>query len=144
MSTFTVLAKRWEHGWELEIRDADGNEVGVTQSRTIAGAERMVRDYLALDLEADPESFDVEIRPVVDDETSEELAEARRLQHEAERVQRQAAAKARLIARRLQARGLTGADIAKVLGVSPQRVSQLVNAGLVRRTASQRRSASSK
>jgi DNA-directed RNA polymerase specialized sigma subunit len=144
VSTYTVHAKRWEHGWELEIHDTDGVEVGVTQARTIAGAERMVRDYLALDLDADPASFEITISPVVDDETSQEIAEARRLQQEAERAQRDAAVKARLIARRLQARGLTGADIARVLGVSPQRVSQLVKSGLVRRNASQRRSSSSK
>ncbi|TQM09295.1 hypothetical protein [Pseudonocardia kunmingensis] len=79
----------------------------------------------------------------MDDETSEEIAEARRLQQEAERVQKEAAAKARLIARQLQARGLTGADIAKVLGVSPQRVSQLVKSGLGRRSGSHARSFSS-
>jgi hypothetical protein len=87
VSTFAVLAKQWEHGWELEIRDADGTEVGVTQARTIVGAERMVRDYLALDLDADPASFDTTISALSDDETSQEIAEARRLQQEAEHAQ---------------------------------------------------------
>ncbi len=41
MSTYTVRAKRWKHGWELHI---DG--VGVTQSRNLDGAEQMVRDYI--------------------------------------------------------------------------------------------------
>jgi hypothetical protein len=41
MSTYTVRAKRWKHGWELHI---DG--VGVTQSRNLDGAEKMVRDYI--------------------------------------------------------------------------------------------------
>jgi hypothetical protein len=40
--SYTVRAKRWEHGWELHIAD-----VGVTQSRTLADADRMVRDYIA-------------------------------------------------------------------------------------------------
>ena len=35
MSTYTVRAKRWKHGWELHI---DG--VGVTQSRNLADAAR--------------------------------------------------------------------------------------------------------
>ena len=126
MSTYTVHAKRWAYGWELHIEDADGAEVGVTQSRGMAGAERMVRDYLAFDLGADPDSFDVIIRPEVDPATTDELAELRRLRAEAERAQNAAAVKARLLARRLQAAGLRGADIAKVLEVSPQRVSQLI------------------
>ena len=41
MSTYTVRAKRWKHGWELHI---DG--IGVTQSRNIDGVEQMVRDYI--------------------------------------------------------------------------------------------------
>jgi hypothetical protein len=41
VSTYTVRARRWEHGWELHI---DG--VGVTQSRDLDGAEQMVRAYL--------------------------------------------------------------------------------------------------
>lgn len=61
MSAYTVIARRWSHGWELEIHDGD-TEVGVTQSRTLADAERMVRDYLAIDLDADPASFEVEFR----------------------------------------------------------------------------------
>ena len=42
MSTYTVHAKRWKHGWELHI---DG--VGVTQSRNLDGAEQMVRERVA-------------------------------------------------------------------------------------------------
>jgi hypothetical protein len=41
VSTYTVRARRWEHGWELHI---DG--VGVTQSRDLDGAEQTVRAYL--------------------------------------------------------------------------------------------------
>ena len=43
MSTYTVRATRWAHGWELHI---DG--VGVTQSRNLDGAEQMVRDYIEM------------------------------------------------------------------------------------------------
>jgi hypothetical protein len=61
MTTYKVVAKRWAHGWDLHI---DG--VGVTQSHSLAGAERMVRDYVIMDLDVDPGSFDVEITPEVD------------------------------------------------------------------------------
>ena len=49
--TYTVTAKRWEHGWELHIHG-----VGVTQSRTVAGAEDMIRDYLRCDGKPDWDS----------------------------------------------------------------------------------------
>lgn len=38
--TWDVRAVRWEHGWELHIAG-----LGVTQCRTLDGADRMVRDY---------------------------------------------------------------------------------------------------
>lgn len=41
MSTYTVRAKPWKHGWELHI---DG--IGVTQSKNLASAEQMARDLL--------------------------------------------------------------------------------------------------
>jgi hypothetical protein len=41
---FQVRAERWARGWELHIAG-----VGVTQSRTLAEAEHMVRDYIRLD-----------------------------------------------------------------------------------------------
>jgi DNA-directed RNA polymerase specialized sigma subunit len=40
---------------------------------------------------------------------------------------RQAAEQTRTVARQLKARGLSGRDIAAILKVSPQRVSQLLN-----------------
>ena len=39
--TFTVMAKRWDKGWELHI---DG--IGVTQARKLSEAELMVRDLI--------------------------------------------------------------------------------------------------
>lgn len=58
---YVAAARRWACGWELHITDDAGNEVGVTQSRTLTTAERVVRDYLALD-ERDADAA-VEIRP---------------------------------------------------------------------------------
>lgn len=116
MTTYQVTARRWERGWELHI---DG--VGVTQCRRLTEAEEMVKDYLALDTGADPDSFDVVITPVVD----ADVAETRHAVEAAMRAQRMAAARSRATARRLRALGLSGREIALVLGVSPQRVSQL-------------------
>lgn len=120
-STYQVRAKRWAHGWELHIEG-----VGVTQSHTLRDAERMARDYIALDTGTDPESFDVEITPEIGGELGEKTAAARRAVAEAEEARRAAAVRSRDAARELQGAGLSGRDIAAVLQVSPQRVSQLL------------------
>ena len=55
-TTYTVTAKRWEHGWELHVPD-----VGVTQSHTLAAAEREARDYISIVNDIDDDAFRVEV-----------------------------------------------------------------------------------
>jgi hypothetical protein len=129
-STYRVRAKRWAHGWELHIEG-----VGVTQSHTLRDAERMVRDYIALDMGTDPGSFDVEITPEIGGELGEKTEAARRAVAEAEDARRAAAVRSREAARELQGAGLSGRDIAAVLQVSPQRVSQLLKEARVGNSA---------
>jgi hypothetical protein len=138
-TTYTVHAKRWKRGWELHI---DG--VGVTQSRTLHDAEAMVRDYIALDTGAAPNSFNVEILPEVGDGLDEETRAARLAVAEADRAQRAAATRSREVARRLSTAGLSGREIAVVLRLSPQRVSQLLRSGRGSQTLAARASARSR
>lgn len=63
MTMYHATAKRWARGWELHIEG-----VGVTQSRTLADATRIVRDHLALDLGGQPESYDVTITAELDED----------------------------------------------------------------------------
>ena len=122
--TYTVDAKRWEHGWELHVAG-----VGVTQSRSLHSAERMVREYISLVEEISDEStIDVEIRPQIDNALGEQVIAARKAVHALAERQRDVAALSRAAAKDLAESGLSGADIAVVLDVSPQRVSQLLNA----------------
>jgi hypothetical protein len=120
-TTYTVIAKRWKRGWELHIEG-----IGVTQSRTLNDAEAMVRDYIHLDTGEAPDSFDVDIVPEVSQELDRQTREARRAVIAAEKAQQAAAARSREVARGLKGIGLTGREIAVVLRVSPQRVSQLL------------------
>ena len=121
MRTYDVRAKRWEHGWELHIAG-----VGVTQSRTLWGAEEMARDLINRREELPGDAFAVTITPEVGGGLDEESRAAREAVTRADRAQREAAVQSRAAARRLRQAGLSGRDIAKVLGVSPQRVSQLL------------------
>lgn len=124
MKTYQVRAKRWDHGWELHIEG-----VGVTQSRTLWDAEAMARDLIARREDLPVDGFAVRITPEIGDGLDEETRAAREAVSAADRAQRQAAAQSRAAARRLRQAGLSGRDIAKVLNVSPQRVSQLLRTG---------------
>jgi hypothetical protein len=124
VNTYDVRAKRWEHGWELHIPD-----VGVTQSRSLWDADMMARDLISRRTGADEDSFHVVITPEIGGGLDESTYEAREAVRAAERAQLAAAAQSREMARRLRKAGLTGRDIAKVLDVSPQRVSQLLKTG---------------
>jgi DNA-directed RNA polymerase specialized sigma subunit len=121
VKTYKVTAKRWAHGWELHI-----DKVGVTQSRNLAEADRMVRDYLALEYDTDPSAFNIDITPQVGGDLDARAAHAKDRTRAAIQAQTEAAEEARQVARALKSHGLTGRDIAAVLDVSPQRVSQLV------------------
>ena len=124
MKTYEVRAKRWEHGWELHI---DG--VGVTQSRSLWDAEMMARDLISRRLSVAAGSFGVAVTPEIGGGLDERTRAAREAVSSADRAQRAAAAQSRETARRLRQAVLSGRDIAKVLDVSPQRVSQLLKTG---------------
>jgi predicted XRE-type DNA-binding protein len=121
MSTYSVRAKRWKHGWELHI---DG--VGVTQSRNLDGAEQMVRDYIETLTDRDTADDIIVIEPQVGGGLDGEADAAREALAEAEHALRAAAARSRHVAQRLSQEGLSGRDIAVILHVSAQRVSQLL------------------
>jgi DNA-directed RNA polymerase specialized sigma24 family protein len=71
----------------------------------------------------------VEIIPEIGGGLDEQTRDARQAVTDADRAQRAAAERSREAARQLQRAGLSGRDIAKVLNVSPQRVSQLMKTG---------------
>jgi hypothetical protein len=123
VKTYTVHAKRWERGWELHV---DG--VGVTQSHGLTDAPSMVRSYIQMMTGNAPDTFDIDVIPHIGSGLDEAARGARDAVRQAEEAQRRAAAKSRSVARRLRAQGLSGRDIAAVLRVSPQRVSQLLAA----------------
>jgi hypothetical protein len=121
MSTYNVRAKRWDHGWELHIDD-----VGVTQSHSLRDAPMMARDLIGRRLGVPEDSFEIEITPEIGGGLDEQTNIARHAVAAAGNAQRKAAVESREAARRLKQAGLSGRDIAAVLKVSPQRVSQLL------------------
>lgn len=118
--TYDVVARRWRRGWELHIAG-----VSVTQSRSLADAEDMARDYIALDLDVPEDSFEVRIVPEVGGTVDQKVKQTREAITAAAQAQRKAAETSRALVGELKELGLTGKDMAVVLGITPQRVSQL-------------------
>jgi hypothetical protein len=121
MTTYDVTARHWKRGWELHI---DG--VGVTQCRSLAEAETMVRDYVESLTGVDVSDATIVITPEVGGGHDERARAAREAVAAADRATREAAAQSRKVARDLRQAGLSGRDIAAVLKISAQRVSQLL------------------
>ncbi|WP_242906503.1 hypothetical protein [Actinomadura terrae] len=134
-TVYTVHARRWEHGWDLEIES-----VGATQSHSLKDAEMMARDYIGLVLDVPADSFDVELVPEVGDGLAEQARRARAETRAAEKARDEAARNLRKVARRLHDERLTGKEIGIILGVSTQRVSQLLKDDARERAHEQRRS----
>jgi DNA-directed RNA polymerase specialized sigma subunit len=97
----------------------------VTQSRSLADAEEMARDYIALDLDVPEDSFDVRITPEVGGGMDEKVIQTREQINAASQAQSRAAESSRALVSELRELGLSGKDMAAVLGITPQRVSQL-------------------
>lgn len=116
-----VQAVREGRWWVLRI--AGG---GTTQARTLTQVETMVADYVALMREVPTDTVRVTITDIDPGAgLGDALTAAREAQANAVRAQEEAAAKVRALAKTLRERGLSGVEIAIVMGVSKQRVSQL-------------------
>lgn len=118
-----VIAKAWEHGWELHVEG-----VGVTQVRTLAGAAQQAADLVETmtDKVVDPD--DLEFQIALPDGLAERAKAARRLLRDAEEINARAAAESRAVAKALREKaGLSVTDAAAVMGVSRGRISQLTH-----------------
>jgi len=122
MTTYTVRAKRWRHGWELHI---DG--VGVTQSRTLAKADQMVRDYIETLTGVDVTDAIVLIEPELGG-IEKRLVRLREQMTAVEESQRAFRENYHAVAADLRKLGLSAADTAAILGKSRGRISQISKA----------------
>lgn|GEM_PF-896639 len=120
---FTAIATRTPGGWTLSVDD-----VGTTTSRTLRSAPGMVQGLVARTLSLDPESVAVDVVPDLGAALAGQVRSAREAVKELEARQQAVAEQSRAVAAALKASGLSGYDVASVLGISPQRVSQLLAA----------------
>lgn len=122
VSTYSARVSREGQFWLAEV---DG--VGVTQGRSLTEVQRMAQDLVVAMLDVPADDVQVELHVDLPAQVRTLVTEARDGVRRLEEQQREIAVKSRQAARELHhEQRLSGKDTAFLLGVSPQRVSQLV------------------
>lgn len=128
MSAYSATARREGKYWVVEV---DG--VGVTQGRNLAEAEAMAADLVVAMRQVPAEEVAVEMQVDLPAPLREQIVKTKKTRAELETLQVQVGELGRNVVKELRGAGLTGRDVAAVLGVSEQRVSQLAAGGRVGR-----------
>lgn len=118
MTTYRVVCRRSGGWWAISVPDLKGVH---SQVRRLDQVPDMAREAIALMLDVAPETIQVEVSPEVPSPVSEAL-EARRAARLAEEIADRTTAAA---ARVLLDDGFTVRDVGALLGLSPQRISQI-------------------
>lgn len=128
MYEYKIEIKREGRWWMVYIPEIDG----LTQARRLAEAPTMAREYIALDRGIPLGEIKVEIASIrMEEPAFRELHEtARQIKHmraQANELERKTTEQTREFAHWLVTCGVPVRDIAALLEISPQRVSQLAN-----------------
>ena len=122
VKSYKVVATREARFWLLSVPELDV----VTQAKTLDRAEATVRDLIAVWLDVAPGTFAVEIEPLLDDEWVRLLRETRQARSTAEVAQETASQTLRRAVSVLSTSGLSTREVGSLVGVSYQRVQQLL------------------
>jgi len=135
MHEFKIEVTRESRWWMVHIPDIDG----LTQARRLSEAETMAREYISLAKGIPVDDIGIETASVrmEQPEFRELLDTARQIRDERDRARSEraraqelestATSHARQYAQWLTAYGVPVRDVATLLDISPQRVSQLTN-----------------
>jgi predicted RNase H-like HicB family nuclease len=113
--------------WIIEVPAVPGV---VSQARRLDQVAAMAADAVALALDTDPGEITVEVCPQLDSQRRglvENFAHDSQVAEDARGAAAEAAAQVRSDVAALVGTGLTAREVAHLLGISPQRVSQLAD-----------------
>lgn len=109
--------------WWVADFTVDGHEYG-TQARSLSTMREMVADAAALMTDRPTDAFTVTLVPA-DQEAAALVSDYRSASAALTAAQKATADTSRRAVARLRGQGVSGRDIAALMGLSPQRVSQL-------------------
>lgn len=121
----TALAQRSGDWWAIEVPEVDGV---FTQAKRLDQVPEMVADAVAMLEDVDPTTIEVEVVPTIPADLREHLELAKVQRAKADDLNVEASALIRRVAITLNREGYSMRDIGVVLGVSHQRVAQLLGA----------------
>jgi hypothetical protein len=118
------VCQRSQRWWAIRIPEVPG---AFSQARRLDQVERLVRDVVSLALEIPPDSFDVRIETSLPGDIQRALELASELRHQAQLAVANANGATMAAARLLvDQEGLTMREAGQLLGLSHQRVAQLL------------------
>ena len=121
--TCTARARRSANWWAIDVPELPGV---YSQARRLDRVEPMARDAIVLFLDVDPATLDVRVETSPPADLRRDVDAVGRLRAEADRLQAESSGTLRHLTHELLGRGLSVRDAAVILGISHQRVSQLV------------------
>lgn len=108
-------------GWDVEVEDLEAMIV----ARTLDQARNLVRQRAALSLGVAPEEITIDLEIVLEEPAAQTVREFEEIRAEVKALEERSAALQSQSVRQLRGQGFTMAEIARVLGVSMQRVQQI-------------------
>ena len=120
MTSYTATCRRSGNWWAISVPELKGVH---TQARRLDQAAAMTREAIALMLDIDRASIEVTVRPELPGVVTQAI-ERRKAAREADEAAEQATATA---VRSLISDGYTVRDAGVLLGLSPQRISQIAS-----------------
>ena len=120
---YRVVAERSEDWWAISVPGLSGV---FSQTRRLDQVEAMAREAIALMLDVDETAIEVTVDPVLPTTTAEAVSEALSRRQERKDAEAREQAALRQAASALVADGFTQREAGLVLGLTHQRISQIL------------------
>lgn len=124
MTTFHARVERSGKYWAVQIVELHS----WTQARHLREVDVMARDLISLELEVPADSVDLAIDIMTPVDAAGHLARSVELAEQADEARAASAAEVRAAARSMHDQGISMRDVGALLGLSHQRVHQLISA----------------
>jgi len=124
VKSYTALLQREKDGrWSVELEEEPRVH---TWGKTVGQALQRLREAAALWFQTDEDAIDLVPQPVLPKTTNRTIEQARQAREQARDADRLAVERTRKAAAALAKRGISMRDAASILGISHQRVHQLL------------------